>query len=620
MIKIINLSKSFGSQEIFSNVSFNVNQGERCGLVGRNGHGKTTLFRMITGEEQPDDGEISIPKNYTIGYVEQHIGFTCKTILEEAASGLPNHMQDQVWVAEKILFGLGFSSKEMETSPADVSGGYQVRINLAKALVASPDMLLLDEPTNYLDIVSVRWLSDYLRKWKGELMLITHDRSFMDGVVTHTVGIHRKNIRKIAGDTSKYYEQIAKEEEIYEQTRLNDEKKRKETELFINRFRAKARLAGMVQSRIKALEKSDVKSRLEKIKTLDFNFTYKPMNAKNILSAKDLSFGYNDSEKLFSNLSFSIGSKDRLCIIGKNGKGKSTLLKVIAGKLKGSGEIIYHPTTAVSYYAQTNVIELNPSLTVEEEIMASGCDKQRARDICGLMMFSGDDALKTVGVLSGGEKARVLLGKMIVRPANLLLLDEPTNHLDMETSDAFLAAIDSFEGAVILVTHNEMFLNAVADKLIVFDKDNARLFDGSYSRFLENTGWSDERQLDETGYATAPKNKEEKTPTSAAGNKRDLRKRKAALRETRAKELKPLEEAAAEIERQISETEAAAAKLNAELVKAAEEGRGGDIGGLSLELKHAQAKTEELYETLDKITRKIDEKNAAFAAEEEDIG
>ena len=488
MIKVVNLEKSFGKQVLFDDISFNINPGERIGLTGRNGHGKTTLIRMIIGEEHIDSGEIVIPKNYKIGYVSQHIAFKEKSVIEEGCIGLPEWDKDNKWKVEKILFGLGFASDDMLRDPLEFSGGYQVRLNLTKTLVSEPDMLLLDEPTNFLDIISIRWLESFLRQWKGELILITHDRSFMDSIITHTVGIHRQKIRKIEGRTDKLYEQILKEEEIYEKTRINDEKKRKEVELFVSRFRAKARLAGLVQSRVKALEKRQLSDKLEKIKDLEFSFNYKPFNAKTLMTVEDISFSYNIDTQIVKDFNLTIRSDDRICVIGKNGRGKTTLIKLLAGELMAdSGNISMHANTKAGYFAQLNVINLNDNFTVEEEIAASGCEKQTARNIAGAMMFEGDDALKKIALLSGGEKSRVLLGKILAAPSNLIFLDEPTNHLDMESCDALMLAIDSFPGALVMVTHNEMFLHTLANRFIVFQKSGITLFEGTYSDSLKRS-------------------------------------------------------------------------------------------------------------------------------------
>jgi len=293
MISLDNLSKSFGAAILFENVSFKINRKERVGLVGRNGHGKTTLFRIISGREDADTGSISVPKNYRIGYVKQEIDFTEKTVLEEGKKGLCDDAASHLWKVEKILAGLGFSKDDLKRPPQELSGGYQVRLNLTKVLLSEPDLLLLDEPTNYLDIMSIRWIKKFLINWPREAFIITHDRGFMDAVVTHIMGIHRRNIRKVSGNTEKYYMQIAQEEEIYEKTRTNEEKRHKEMEVFISRFRAKARLAGLVQSRIKTLSKLTKKEKLERFKTLDFSFRAKPFNGKHLFSINDLCFSYD---------------------------------------------------------------------------------------------------------------------------------------------------------------------------------------------------------------------------------------------------------------------------------------------------------------------------------------
>jgi ATP-binding cassette subfamily F protein 3 len=255
MIQANNLDKCYGRQVIFDKAGFTLNPGERVGLVGRNGHGKTTLFKMILGQERPDSGNISIPSGYKIGHLSQHISFSGETVLKEACLSLRDSEDgiDETYKAEIILMGLGFTMQDFGSNPLDLSGGYQVRLNLAKVLVSDPHLLLLDEPTNYLDILSLRWLTQFLRNWKKELIIITHDRDFMDGVTTHTMAIHRCKMRKEAGPTEKVYQQLLLEEEIHEKTRVNDNKKRKETEDFINRFRAKASKASAVQSRVKAL-------------------------------------------------------------------------------------------------------------------------------------------------------------------------------------------------------------------------------------------------------------------------------------------------------------------------------------------------------------------------------
>ncbi|MDX1957558.1 MAG: ABC-F family ATP-binding cassette domain-containing protein [Leptospiraceae bacterium] len=495
MIKFIGINKAYGSQVLFEDISFSINKGERVGIVGRNGHGKSTIFQMILKNVEPDSGTISIPKNYKIGYLEQHLKFSMPTVLEEAALGLPEDEIYETWQAEKVLFGLGFSEKDMERSPNEFSGGYQIRMNLAKLLLSKPDMLLLDEPNNYLDIVTIRWLEDFLKNWDGEIILVTHDRSFMDSVVTHTIAVHRKKVVKVEGDTEKLYTQINTEEEIYEKTRLNEERKRKQEEVFIAKFKAKASFASRAQSRVKKLEKQVVKQALENIEDLELYFNSASFAANQMLSAEDISFGYDEKNLLIQDFKISVGRNERICIIGKNGKGKSTLLKVLAGKLDPiQGTVTKHPSLKEGYFGQTNKLDMNESNTIVEEIKVvdKDCTEAKARKIAGGLMFSGDLALKKIKVLSGGEKSRVMLGKILATPCNLLFLDEPTNHLDMQSCDSLIEAIDNFEGSVLMVTHNEMHLRAVATKLVVFDNDKIFIYDGPYDDFLEDIGWADE--------------------------------------------------------------------------------------------------------------------------------
>jgi ATP-binding cassette subfamily F protein 3 len=495
VIKINQLSKSYFARELFAAVSLQMNAGERLGLVGRNGHGKTTLFRLILGQEEPDSGEITIPGNYRIGHLEQHLHFTNPTILEEAALGLPEEESHSIYKVEAILFGLGFSQVDLGKAPREFSGGFQIRINLAKLLLSEPNLLLLDEPTNYLDITSVRWVTRFLSNFKGELILISHDRDFMDSVTTHTAVIHRQKVRKFEGGTAKAYAQIVLQDEIHEKTRANEERKRAHAEAFINRFRAQASKAKMVQSRIKMLERLPKLNELADIESLDFEFRHAPFTAKTLLDAREVSFGYTPDHLLFRHMNLTINARDKFGVIGNNGKGKSTLLNVISGGLiPVTGEIKTHPDMRLGYFGQTNIQRLNPKLTVEEEIEQTNpaLTRTQVRNICGTMMFGRDLALKKVAVLSGGEKSRTLLGKILAHPSNLLLLDEPNNHLDMESIDALIESLQNFPGALLIVTHNERILRALATKLIVFHRGKVDVFNSGYDEFLEKIGWEEE--------------------------------------------------------------------------------------------------------------------------------
>ncbi|MEI7541991.1 MAG: ABC-F family ATP-binding cassette domain-containing protein [bacterium] len=593
MLQINDLSISFSGQQVLKDISFNIHGGERIGLVGRNGSGKTTLFKILTGELHQDDGRILVPKNYTIGYLKQHLKFNQPTLLEEACLGLQEEEKDQIWKAEKILAGLGFTEEELNKSPLEFSGGFQVRLNLAKVLLAEPHLLLLDEPTNYMDIVSLKWLARFLQRRENELMIITHDRDFMNAITTHTMAIHRKGVKKIQGDTIKLFEQIAVEEEVYEKTRLKDEKVRKETEEFINRFRALAARATLVQSRVKALAKMGKREELTKEAELGFKFNAAEFEAHYPMKLEKLSFGYTPDRILFENLSLDISKDDRICVIGKNGKGKSTLLKLMAGEIEPTiGKIYKHPQCAMGYFGQTNIERLNPNLTVDKELQQVRPEMAYTdiRKVCGAMMFSGDNALKLVSVLSGGEKSRVSLGKILLNPTNLLLLDEPTNHLDMESCDSMIMALDNFPGAVVIVTHSEMFLHHLANRLIVFNEDKAFVFEGSYQDFLDRVGWETEAKKprkDKDAIMVKKVN-----PQAAAANYKKQRKK--------------IEDRIAEIENLIDEAESLLEKNNLKIAEKTATLSGPEIQAMQIESHKHQQELDKGYKDLEKLVTELD--------------
>ena len=611
MIQVNGLSKSYGRQVIFDDIDFTVNAGERVGLVGRNGHGKTTLFRMILGQEYADEGVITVPNGYRIGHLSQHIAFSEKTVLGEGCLLLPGTEdgRDESYKVGAVLHGLGFSTADFDADPSSLSGGYQIRLNLAKVLVSGPNLLLLDEPTNYLDIVSIRWLIKFLRSWPNEMILITHDREFMDSVTTHTMGIHRQKVRKIEGTTEKLYQQILIDEEVYEKTRINDERKRKDIEQFINRFRAQANKARAVQSRVKALARHEQREKLTDIQSLDFVFNDAPFTGKQLIAAEALSFAYDGaSGPIISGLDVAIGKNDRVAIIGKNGKGKTTLLNLLAGELDPSGGVVTrHPQLKTAFFGQTNINRLNLTKTVEAEIMDIHPDRNRgaARKICGAMMFEGDLALKKISVLSGGERSRVLMGKLLVCPANLLLLDEPTNHLDMESIDSLIEAIDVFDGGVIVVTHSELVLHAIATRLIVFDAETIRVFEGTYEDFLSRVGWSDEEPaVTEVGRSAPEKGK--------GLSKKDLRRMRAEIVTTRSKAVGPLQKRITEIEDLISGFERRIDMDTQALLGASSKGDGRAIRDLTKAISETKEHIETLFNELETVTADLEAKTREF--------
>ena len=597
MIQLTNLTKSFGGQTLFRDINLKLARNQKIGFVGRNGSGKSTLFKIILGEESYDSGDVSIPKNYRIGTLKQHLVFTEPTVREECALVLPEDEQWNFYKIEKLLFGLGFTEEDLDKDPLSFSGGYQIRINLVKLLATEPNMLLLDEPTNYLDILSLRWLRGFIREFDGEVILITHDRDFMDSVTTHTMGIQRKGLRLVSGDSYKYYSTLELEDETYEKTKANQDKKRKELEEFVARNKARASTAALAQSKQKELDKMDDMGDLETDTNLSFRFNYAETPAKIVLRADNIGFGYNPEEPLFQNLTFALEKGKRLAIIGKNGKGKSTLLNYIAGELPlQQGELNFHPSTKFAHFGQTNIERLNTSATIVDEIasMSKEIGIPQARNIAGRMMFSGELGDKKIEVLSGGERSRVMLGKIIATPANLLFLDEPTNHLDMQSIDALADAIEAFEGALIMVTHSEMLLRRLADALIIFHKGGAEYFDGSYDEFLEKIGWEEEE-------ASKPKKKKPKI------NHKERKKLRKAVTQERNEIRKPYTKEIKLCEEKIEVLEADMAVKNEALTAASNSGDNDKIMELSKEVGLVQQEIDDFFERLEIATEKDDE-------------
>jgi len=609
MIELSNVSKSYASNELFSELNLRLNSGNKIGLVGRNGSGKSTLFKLILGEEQADSGEVMIPKNYKIGALKQYFDFTEKTLVDETALALAEDDKFSIYKVEKILFGLGFSQEDLEKEPKSFSGGYQIRINLAKLLLTEPNMLLLDEPTNYLDILSIRWLKAFLKSFEGEVILITHDRDFMDSVCTHTMGIIRRNAYMIAGGTQKFYEQLASNEEHHEKQKIAQDKKIKELEEFIAKNKARASTAALAQSKVKILEKMDILEDIGYDATLKFDFNFKDTSAKFLLEVKDVSFGYTKENILFKDISFALQKGETLGIIGKNGKGKSTLLNVIAGELKAlSGTCEYHTSTVFGHFGQTNISHLNLNNTIMDEIHSTNVKlpESQIRGICGLMMFSGDNAKKKISLLSGGEKSRVMLGKIIAKDVNLLFLDEPTNHLDMDSIAALTKAIKAFEGSSIIVTHSEELLRAVCDRLIVFANDGADYFNGTYDEFLEKIGWDDD--IVET--------KKEKKPNV---NKKEIKKLRAVVVQEKSKATAPLKKEVQVQEEEILKLETLLDEAQNELTRLTSKGDNHALTEMSKNIAKYEKQIEEKFEVLAVKQSKLDALNAEFEKRLEEL-
>jgi ATP-binding cassette, subfamily F, member 3 len=591
MIRFDKVCKSYGQRELFNDLSFCINPHDKCGFVGRNGSGKTTLFRLLTNKEAIESGRIVVPKDFTFSCLEQHLSFSQKTILEEAIHNMTCEEWEKEYRAETVLFGLGFKKEDMNKDPRELSGGYQLRVHLAKVLFSDASCLLLDEPTNYLDIVSIRWLKKFLKSWNGSFIIISHDREFLDSVSNHTIGLHRTKIYKIKGGTNNLFKLILQEEEHYEASRLNIEKKREHMESFVKRFGAKASKASQAKSKQKALDKIQALEQLTRLHSLKFNFNEKPFSGKKILTSENISFSYNmeDDSDLIKNLSLTIEKGEKIAIVGKNGYGKSTILKLLSKELKSnSGSLSISENASIGYFGQTNIDRLDPSSTILEEIISvnPALNIGEVRRICGIMMFKKSDVDKKVSILSGGEKSRVLLGKILATKCNLLLLDEPTNHLDMESIESLLEALEDFAGAVVLVTHSEMILNRLfLDKLIICHQKNQNLFLGNYSEFLEKKGWSEDEE-----------------------NKKDKKKLKCLKPKKNNDALKELKKEIKKLENKIISLEKAQKKDSDILSDAYKNGQSEQIAKFSKIVSDRQEEIESLFVDLEMLSKQYEKK------------
>lgn len=535
MISFNNVSKHFGGQIVYDNASFMLRPGDKAGLVGPNGAGKTTVFRILMKEEGFDGGSITVPEKLRIAYFSQNIGeMKGRTVIEEVMSGNARAFELQVLMKEieakledpeldpeemeKILIDLGDyqtdfeklggydmdqRAKEIVTGlgimPYDhnrdvslFSGGWRMRIALAKVLIQNPDAILLDEPTNYLDLESIVWLEEWLKNFKGAVLMTSHDRDFMNGIVNRIIEVANKTITVYTGDYDFYEKEkaIRREQQVaqYESQQANLKKE----EEFIARFAARASHAAQVQSRVKKLDKIErVEMPVEDI-VMDFKFPTPPRGSNDVVMMKNLAKEWTRDDgnihKVFAGLSATVHRQDKIAVVGVNGAGKSTLLKVICDLTKPtSGEVAIGPSIKVGYFSQFSLDQLNPENTVLEEVSAYLKDASNGyiRNLLAAFLFRGDDVEKKIKVLSGGEKSRVVLSILMSTNNNLLILDEPTNHLDLKSRDVLLTALQEFDGTVMFVSHDRHFLHGVANRVFEVDKGGIRVFDTNYQYYLE---------------------------------------------------------------------------------------------------------------------------------------
>ena len=630
MISVNNVTVSFGSFNLLDCISFHISEQDKIGLVGKNGAGKSTLMKLITGEQSPASGSIEMPSGLNIGYLpqimEHHRG---RTVIEEVMTVFDhlwameeelekltaelgertdyesasyealitrlNELNDRLALetgesplvqAKKVLYGLGFKEEELSRNTETFSQGWNMRIELAKILLSKPDVLLLDEPTNHLDIESIEWFEDYLKGFRGSLMMVSHDRKFLDNVTTRTVEILLGHIHDYKVPYSQYVtlrqERIAQQTAAYE----NQQRMIEKTEDFINRFRYKPTKSNQVQSRIKALEKLD-RIEIDETENASINLKFPPAQRSGdvVFKASDITVGY-PQKVVFSHADIEIKRGEKVALIGRNGEGKTTLMRVIMKELYPlEGEAKTGHNVSIGYYAQNQEDILDPSETVFGTLdrIAVGDIRTRLRDILGAFLFKGEDIDKRVSVLSGGERARLGMAKLMLSPYNVLALDEPTNHMDIRSKDILKQALKSFDGTLIVVSHDRDFLDGLVDKLYEFRDGKVTEHLGTVADFLRRRKLESLSELERR--APAP----EKAQAQPSEGVKEFRKMKAVSKEER-----KIRNRIDYLEKQISAHEEKMAEIEKIL---ANPGNNDDILDLTREyLEHKRTMDEETLE------------------------
>src|SRR5476651_2094564 len=537
MISFSKVSKQYGKQILFVDASFQLNPGERAGLVGPNGSGKTTLFRMIVGEEQPDEGDVSVPRKTTIGYFRQDIEeMSGRSVLDEAIAGsgrlgdlhhelesLQNAMADPNRAdeldsvlerfgeaqeeyshlggydlearAREVLHGLGFEDDRIDGDVGELSGGWKMRVAMAKVLLGRPDVLLMDEPTNHLDIESIIWLEEFLHDYPGSLLMTSHDREFMNRIVTKIIEIDDGDLTTYSGNYDFYERERSIRETNREAAYSRQQAMLAKEQRFIDRFAAHAAKAAQVQSRVKALDKIEKIELPKKRQVVKFEFRAPPRSGEQVAVIEDLHKSYGP-RVIYDGFSLTIRRGERWAVMGRNGAGKSTLLKMIAGATPpDAGNVKLGASLVMGYFAQQSLEVLDPDLTINEQLQRDFPHESigSLRTLAGAFQFSGEDVDKKIRALSGGEKSRLVMALMLYNPPNFLVLDEPTNHLDLATKEMLVDALKDFEGTMIFVSHDRMFLRGLGSRVLELGGEsgtdrNPTVYPGSYVEYVQKLG------------------------------------------------------------------------------------------------------------------------------------
>ena len=649
MIAATDISLQFGERVLFKEISFRIGPRDRIGLVGSNGTGKTTLLRILVGQAEADSGTVNKAKYVTVGYLAQE-GTTTRgrTLYGEAESvfgdiidtqsrldevhrkmgELTDHESEEFrelldlygelqhklessdafrmkGVIEKVLKGLGFRESDFERDTGEFSGGWQMRIALAKLLLQQPSLLLLDEPTNHLDLESLQWLEEYLQSYEGALIIVSHDRRFLDTMAQTIFELSMGTLSEYAGNFTAYQEQRALRLEQQIAAFENQQAQIKQTQRFIERFRYKATKARQVQSRIKMLERMELVQLEDEEGAIDFEFPPAPPSGKVAMELLNIAKSY-DSNVVFEDVSLDIYRGDRLAFVGVNGAGKSTLSRIIAGvEPFESGTRNVGHNVIVSYFAQHQAEELDPGFEVLQtvESVAAGETRRQLRSLLGSFLFHGDDVFKKVRVLSGGEKSRLALAKMLLIPANLLVMDEPTNHLDMRSKGVLQDALEDYDGSFVIVSHDRDFLDPIINKVVEFTYGRIRVFPGTLSEYL------DKKKAERAGQSAISQASSRMSVT--AGDK-ERKRQEAALRQERYRATKPIQEKIETVEKTIAAHEAEKADIERLMSNPSFYKDGEKVKTITARYKEVQELLNNDYFRWGELTKRLEEVQATF--------
>jgi ATP-binding cassette subfamily F protein 3 len=666
MLSLDHISVQFGGRYLFDDLSLMVGPHDRIGLVGSNGAGKTTLLKIIASLSQAESGTVSKAHYVTAGYLPQD-GVTAigKTLYKEVETAFENillvqqeleeahallstqdtasqeymetleiygelqhkledldafRMQSKI---ERVLMGLGFSVPDLERQTDEFSGGWQMRIELAKLLLKEPSVLLLDEPTNHLDIESLQWLEEYLHQYNGAIILVSHDRAFLDSITARTFALSLGKMEEYAGNYSFYEKERVIRKELVMNAYKNQQQQLKQTQQFVDRFRYKATKARQVQSRIKQMEKLDLIEIEDEEQEIHFHFPQPQQSGRVVMELKNLQKSYG-THKVFSGLNYTIERGDRIAVVGVNGAGKSTFSRIVAGvEPFNGGERVPGYNTIVSYFAQHQAEELDMSkevLQIVDEV-ATGEVRTKLRTILGSFLFRGDDVFKKVKVLSGGEKSRLALSKMLLLPSNFLIMDEPTNHLDMRSKKVLQEALAEFNGTYLIVSHDRAFLDPIVNKVLEFSHGGIRTFLGNVSDYLtkkreeasgkrtedrrQNAGGSRQKQREEPKAKSQDQRTKSKEQHTDHHSEKEKKRIEAERRQEHSKKSQPLKKRLSSVEKEIEKLEGRKSEIEGLMAQPEFYKNGEEAKHISAEYKTVQAKLNDNYYEWDKVSQEI---------------